>query len=379
MMTQVSITPALLTWARTRAGLSVAELESRFPRFRRWELGEASPTLNQVEELAKVTHTPVGYLFLPAPPVERLPIPDLRTVANEHVARPSPNLLAMIHVCQERQAWYREFARGNAEPERSFVGSARTNDGAVEVAAAIAARIGFDVDARGEIATWTDALRELIAQAESAGVLVMCSGVVLNNNSRKLDPQEFRGFALADALAPLVFINGADTKAAQMFTLAHELAHLWLGQSGVTDAEMVREPQERVERWCNRVAAELLVPMAKLRQEFRAGDLGNEVTRLARRFKVSTLVVLRRLHDDGKIGDRVYRDAYESELRKAKAAARKSGGNFYLTQGARASKRFVRALVASTREGQTLYRDAFRMLGISKTSTFDALGRNLDR
>jgi Zn-dependent peptidase ImmA (M78 family) len=226
--------------------------------------------------------------------------------------------------------------------------------------------------------TWEAALRLFIAQADALGVLVMCNGVVMNNNRRRLDPDEFRGFALSDEWAPLVFVNGADTKAAQMFTLAHELAHIWLGQSAVSDAQASGSPANRVERWCNRVAAELLAPLAVVRREYRPQvDLWVEVKRLARVFKVSTLVVLRRIRDAGGLTDSAFHDAYAQELARLKALPRGSGGDFYLTQGARAGKRFARALVASTLEGQTLHQDAFRMLGFSKLATFRELGRSL--
>jgi Zn-dependent peptidase ImmA (M78 family) len=209
-----------------------------------------------------------------------------------------------------------------------------------------------------------------------AGVMVMCSGVVLNNNNRKLDPNEFRGFALSDPLAPLVFINGADTKAAQMFTLAHELAHLWIGQSGVSDATVRDVPDRETERWCNQVAAELLVPLAVLRAEHQPKvPLDGEITRLARSFKVSTLVVIRRLRDAGVLSKAAFFDALDAELSRLLAREKGSGGNFYLTQAARTSKRFTRALLSNTLEGQTLFRDAMRMLGISKVETLHKLGQ----
>jgi Zn-dependent peptidase ImmA (M78 family) len=236
----------------------------------------------------------------------------------------------------------------------------------------------FDIEERRQLPTWTDALRRFIEQADELGIMVMCSGVVLNNNYRPLDPDEFRGFALSDALAPLVFINGADTKAAQMFTLAHELAHIWLGQSAVSDAQASQPSDHEVERWCNRVAAELLVPIAVLRGEYRDDSvLETEVNRLAKRFKVSTLVILRRIHDAGGLTREMFWQAYEEELERLLAIQSGSGGNFYLTQAARVSKRFARALVISTLEGQTLHRDAFRMLGFAKLETFKKLGRSL--
>ncbi len=206
------------------------------------------------------------------------------------------------------------------------------------------AALGFGVDERGP--TFTEALRHLAEEAEEAGILVMVNGVVGSNTHRKLDPQEFRGFALVDDLAPLVFVNGADTKAAQVFTLAHELAHLWLGESALSDADLGGRPAVDSERWCNQVAAEFLVPLDLMREAFDpAQELTDELSRLARIFKVSSLVILRRVHDAGYLSWSAYRAAYRTELDRVleRVADRTSGGNFYNTQPVRVGKRFLPA------------------------------------
>ncbi|MHB8707962.1 MAG: ImmA/IrrE family metallo-endopeptidase [Desulfuromonadales bacterium] len=378
-MNRVTINPDLLRWAVERSRLDALQLTTRFPKLAEWESGETQPTLKQLEKFAHATHVPIGYLFLPTPPEEPLPIPDFRTLAGRTVTRPTPNLLDMLYVCQERQSWYREYLRLTHQPGPAFAGSVTTDTPPVEVARAMRETLDFDLDARRDCPTWTEALRRFITQADQAGVLVMVSGVVQNNNYRHLDPEEFRGFALADNLAPLVFINGADTKAAQMFTLAHELAHVWLGASALSDATAAALPQNRVEGWCNQVAAELLVPLDVFRAELRVDEpLDQTLARLARRFKVSTLVILRRLLDAGRLDRAAFASAYADELEQLSELTSGSGGNFYLTTAARVSKRFARSLIVSTLEGQTLYRDAFRMLGITKTETFNQLGRSLN-
>jgi Zn-dependent peptidase ImmA (M78 family)/transcriptional regulator with XRE-family HTH domain len=377
-MTRVEVKPKLLRWARERAGFDLDALTRRFPQLADWERGAARPTLKQLEHFAKATHTPIGYLFLQEPPIERVPIPDFRTVGKEHIGRPSPDLLDTVYLCQQRQEWYRDFARSMGDEPLSFVGSFQVTGDVVQVAGSMRDALGLDVDERRRIPTWTDALRRLIEQADALGVLMMVSGVVGSNNQRKLDPQEFRGFALADELAPLVFINGTDTKAAQMFTLAHELAHIWLGQSAVSDAQASLVPEHEVERWCNRVAAELLVPLEALRAEYDPrADLRHETDRLARRFKVSTLVILRRIHDAGGLTRKQLWEAYEAEIQRLPTTPQGSGGDFYLTLGARVSKRFARALVVSTLEGRSSFTEAFRLLGFKKMATFRDLGRSL--
>ena len=368
----------MLTWARERARIDPGALLRRFPKLQEWEDGAAQPTLKQLEAFARATHAPIGQLFLNEPPVETLPIPDFRTIGNAEIARPSPDLLDMIYVCQQRQEWYRDYAHSLGEQALPFVGSARVGDDVIGVAGRIREALDFDLQAQQQAPTWTEALRRFISQADALGVLVMCSGVVLNNNYRKLNPDEFRGFAMPDPLAPLVFINGADTKSAQMFTLAHELAHIWAGQSALSDTEASSFPEHHVESWCNQVAAEFLVPLEALSQASLGDeDLEGRTSDLARRFKVSTLVILRRLYDAAQLTQRQFKDAYSEELTRLLAIDKGSGGNFYLTQAARVSKRFARSLIVSTLEGQTLHRDAFRMLGFSKLSTFHELGRSV--
>lgn len=379
-MTRVAIHPEMFRWARERAGLDSLALAARFKRLEAWEAGEVQPTVRQLEDYARATHAPVGYFFLPKPPVEVLPIPDFRTVANRAIARPSPNLLDMVYACQQRQDWYRDHARVTGQGPLPFVGSLTKETSPVEAAAQLRQLLGFSVEARRACPTWTEALRTFIEQADHAGVMVMVSGVVLNNNTRHLDPQEFRGFALSDEYAPLVFINGADSKAAQMFTLAHELAHLWLGQTALSDVSADVVSDNATEIWCNQVAAELLVPMASFLGELMVDEsIADTLKRLARHFKVSSLVILRRLLDAGHIDRNTFFAAYRDELARLREieARGTGGGDFYRTTAARVSKRFARALVESTLEGRTLFREAFHMLGIAKTSTFNELGRSL--
>src|SRR3954449_2193403 len=171
-MTRVEIKPELLRWARERSGLDPAALAHRFPQLDAWEHREAMPTLKQLEAFAKATHTPVGYLFLQEPPIERVPIPDFRTVGNERIEQPSPDLLDTIYICQQRQEWYRDFARTTGEAPLPFVGSMQLTSDVETAAASLRSTLGFDIEERRQLHTWTDSLRRFIEQADALGVLV---------------------------------------------------------------------------------------------------------------------------------------------------------------------------------------------------------------
>jgi len=378
-MTTAPVTPECIRQAAERSSRSREELLVKFPKLPEWESGTARPTLPQAREFARKVHVPVGALFLSRPLAADIPIPDFRTTATRPITGPGPNLLATIYTCQERQNWYRDFARATGRPERAFIASTTPATRPETAAADIGKTLGLPRPPFRACATTDDALRMFIRQADRAGILVMVSGIVKSNTRRPLDVDEFRGFALADPLAPLIFINGADTKAAQIFTLAHELAHLWLGETALSNPNAGPGPAPRQQEvWCNAVAADLLVPMGAFRESLNGDEpLADTPERLARIFKVSALVILRRLLDAGRIDRTRFNREWEAEMERGRDRTeqrRTGGGDFYPTTLSRVGHRFARALITSTLEGQTLYRDAFRMLGISKAETLNKLG-----
>lgn len=376
MSLKVSVRPQLLRWARERAELEPSELARRVGlrvrRVQEWEeTGELA--LSHLERLAEKTHTPIGFLFLDEPPELGLPVADFRSRAD---SEPSPDLLDTIYQCEQRQAWYRQQVVSQADDALPFVGSARDGDSIEAVADSIRDTLGLDTSQRARASSWAEALRDLFELVEDAGILVMRNGVVGNNTHRPLSVSEFRGFALSDPFAPLIFINAADGKAAQMFTVAHELVHIWRGESGVSDAAPgSRRPSER---FCNQVAAELLVPMREFQRVWqRNRSIAGEAQRLARLFKVSSLVVLIRAKEAGVLSEEEFDASYGAEMQAIRDASGGEGGDFYRTQRSRLGRRFASAVIASTLEGTTPYTEAFQLLGVRKLETFHELGRNL--
>ncbi|MDY0913785.1 ImmA/IrrE family metallo-endopeptidase [Rathayibacter festucae] len=380
MSVRIPVSPEVLLWAAERVGWSETVVRERFPRFDRWLVSDPAPTLTQLRSFARAAHLPFGYLLLPTPPEETAPIPDRRTRGSGQRRELSPDLRDVLSTCQRRQAWYSDFALAHGFDEVALVGSASLDEPVEVVADRLSTMVGFDRERRGHSPSREAALRRLIDLVEAAGVLVSVSGVVGSDTHRVLDPDEFGGFALVDDHAPLVFVNGADTKAAQIFTLVHELAHIMAGESALSELGVTGSARDEHERWCDRVAAEVLVPRATLPEAFQGTTDAEELDRLAALYRVSTLVVLRRLLDIGLIGRDEYWSRYGDEsarVREAARGARRSGGDFYSTQPLRLGRRFARAVVSDARSGGTTYGDAYRLLGTAKAETFRRLAVEL--
>jgi len=377
----IKLNPDVLRWARERAGLDEGSLARKVlgakgtaDTVKQWEkTGEVA--LRWVETIAKKTYTAFGYLFLDKKPEESLPIRDFRTVRNVALSKPSADLLDVLHRAQMRQAWYREYLIANGEERLGFVGDASVKDSPEKTAENIRRTLGIGPNLTANADKWEDALRNTIEAIESSGILFLRAGYAFGFTGRKLSVDEFRGFALSDEYAPLIFINGADARNAQMFTLAHEVAHIWLGVSGISNLKKTYANGSIVESHCNRIAAEVLLPLQEMKDRWRKDENSyDEIRRLSKKYKVSNIVVARRAHDAGFISRERYNSIFAQEIRLKRAS---SGGDYYTNEQYQNSKRFSVALIRDAKEGRTLIHDAMKLLGIRKHETFNKYAQSL--
>lgn len=380
-MAKVAVKKKILDWALARSGKSLAELEShsKLKHIRKWITGEDRPTLRQTEALAKSTSTPLGYFFLDEPPKEELPIPLFRTVDSEEPHRFSPELLDTIYTMQRRQAWMRDFLIGQGQKELPYVGSVTSAETPEAAAQCMRDVLGVDDNWASKHSSWNDALRFLRESMEAVGIIVVVNGVVGNNTHRPLKVEEFRGFVLVDDYAPLAFVNGSDAKAAQMFTLAHELAHVCFGSSAAFDLREIRAADNPVETKCNEAAAEFLVPAELMLVHWPDAQAEEKpFAVIGRLFKVSEIVAARRALDLGLITRDVFLEFYHEY--RSRTQHEKTGksqrGDFFALQNLRVGKTFATNVIVAVKADELLYDEAYRLTGMYG-KTFDRYAETL--
>ena len=379
-MAKVEVKTDILKWAADRSGRPLQSLLRTVPKFEKWIKGEDKPTFKQLEQFADATYTPLGYFFLEVPPVEKLPIPLYRTMeVVPDGMEVSANLYDTVQTMKQRQNWMREYLKEREITPLKFIQSVTENDSNEAVAQQIRETLKLSPLWAAIYPTWASALDHLRQRIEEARVMITINGVVGNNTHRKLDPQEFRGFVLVDEYAPFLFVNGSDGRAAQMFTLAHELAHLFLGHSAAFDLRGALPADDVIEKKCDRVAAEFLVP----RDEFKGAwdkriELTSQVQHLARHFKVSEIVIARRALDLGFVSRTMffaYYEQYMNEDRRMRSA-KSGGGDFYVNQKIRIGRRFAETVIRAAKEGAILYSEAYRLTGL-RGRTYDEFASSI--
>jgi Zn-dependent peptidase ImmA (M78 family)/DNA-binding XRE family transcriptional regulator len=382
----------VIRWARERKGLAVRSLADYLgvtpEQVSQWESGSGLPPFGRAQDLARTLEIPFGYLFLSTPPTEQPPIPDLRAI-DQRRRTLSPEFVDLLNDVMVKHDWFVEYARNNGADRLPFVGRFSAKSPHSEVLADMRAAIAPN-ELRKEANSWSDYVRLLSLRSEELGALIMRAGVVRGNPRRKISVTEVRGFAISNSFAPLVFVNSRDAQAAQVFTIAHELVHIWIGQSGISNPELNEErtsqaPSHVIETFCNQVAAELLVPANEFERLWThtAGSNSTRVESLTRRFRVSTPVILRRAHELNRITQvefyrlwKEHQDKVAALEKRDDAEEESSGGNFYNTFFARNSRKLTQAVVDLERVGKIGRLQAARLLSV-RTATIPKLAERL--
>lgn len=367
MKGELNIPANMLTWAVARAGYDLAEFITKFPRLEKWLNGEKSPTFKQLEVFSKKVYLPLGYLFLSEPPPEKLPIPFFRTNAKQ-AETVSINVYDTILILQQRQDWLKNYLQENDFEKLPFVGKFINIFNIDDIVRDIRQTLNLTENWASNFATWQEAQDYLIQNVEDKGIITVFNGVVENNGHRKIPVDECRGFVLVDQVAPFMFINNSDSKAAQMFTIVHELAHIWTGHSAGFDFRKLEPANDSIEILCDKVAAEFLVPASMLNIIWQETQ---DFKRLSRYFKVSEIVIARRALDTNKISKQHFLNFYNEYINReiARKENQPSGGDFYATTRKRLSPTFAYHINNAIKSNQLLYRDAYRLTSL-KGDTF---------
>lgn len=376
----VTIKPEIINWILQqiqRGNVASPAIEL----LHKWQNGEKTPTFKQIEDMSKKTNIPFGYFFLDKPPIEECPIVNYRTIDSISISEPSRNLLETLDLMTDIQDWMINYVIENGQDELPYVGSVSKNDCVNDIVNDIRKKLGLNIDWYTSSSTAADSFRYLKYAMENIGILVMMNGVVGNHTRKKLNVEEFRAFTLVNKYVPLIFINTCDSDAGKLFSILHELAHVWLGiNSFYNEPISVNMSDNTTEQLCNAVASELLVPtdMFILQwEQARGADLDN-VEILAKHFKCSRYVIARKALDQHKISKKRYGEIISiltTQYKKWKnnqQENKNSGGDFYRTMGSRLDHRFVVALANSAKEGKTQYTEVYRLTNTNR-KTFGKL------
>ncbi len=377
----ISINPAVLEWAIDRSGKARNDIEKGI-NLTAWLNQEEEPSLRDLEKLAKKTYAPIGFLCSKIVPNEPLPIRDFRLLPNKSQAKPKGNLLDLIYECQRRQSWYKWYRESEGLGKVDVVGKYNIKQNPLMAAREIIRDFSFPHQPQD--------FSEYVKLIEEQDILVMSSSVVEGNTHRPVELSDARGFALVDDYASVILVNAKDTLNARKFTLMHELGHIVSGNEGISNVSIDDNigQEDEVENWCNKFATEILVPEESFRKLYETINHNQApfegLEELSKYFKISTLVIMRRIYDLGyyKKGAGIFWQEFNDEKERvikileeieAKKKGVPGGGNYYNLALTRASKKFVATLIASTLEGNTTYTEAMNLMNTKKIKTFNEL------
>lgn len=366
---EFQISRKMIDWIADKEGITVNDLADKLVPKKQDKFLNGIVNKSIAEKLVKLGKIPFGYLFLQTPPESKLEqIPDFRQTVG---ATPlTKDFYDTFYDIEYKQSWYKEYLHevGNTT-ELDFVGKFKYKDSSYEkVATDICNRIGFDITKELPKLKNDSYFKKLSELIEKIGILVFKNGIVGTNTHRPLNVQEFRGFAIADKIAPIIFINGNDSFSAQIFTLCHELAHIWVGETGVSNWSYEKD----IESFCNKVAAEILMPHVEFCKHWNTNEdqsYADKIENLSNYFKVSKYTIAIKALTLNLISNDILEIIKVNFITKVKKSS--SGGNFYNNIPLRNSNKLTNIIVSYAITQKLPLREAGNLLNIKADTVID--------
>jgi Zn-dependent peptidase ImmA (M78 family) len=365
MAEKAYITPNVLKWARESAKMTeliaAAKVSVSIEKLKEWEDGISQPTIRQAQTLAKAYKRPFALFFLPDVPRDFQPLQDFRKSGSKSLTTSS---IFIIREIQQKQAWLSDVYSDNQEEKLQFVGRYTIKDNPQDVANNILETLNINPS----LYKSDNPIKEWIDAAETNGIFISRTSFI--HSRLKLDSDELQGFAIADPYAPFVFVNSEDWNAPQLFTLVHELAHIWIAETGISnDVEPEIKNKGKfhpVELFCNEVAANALMPK-EIVLNFGAESFqsSRDVFKISKQLGVSSFALLVRALNLNIVSISTYQqlkkqadiDFAEFLKREAEKKAKQKvkenpgGPNYFLLQLNRNSRLFTQTVLDAFRGG----------------------------
>ena len=380
----IKVNPTILNWLMQEAqqgnvGSSIIDL------IKEWISGEKEPTFSQIEKVSKKINIPFGYFFLENPPLEKCKIVDFRTVDSISIHNPSRDLIDTVDLMSGIQEWMAEYNKENGASGYNFVGSIKTTDSVIPAAKTIREDLNLRLNWFEDFRNAREAFNSLRNTIADIGVIVMMNGIVGNNTHRTLNVSEFRAFALTDPYAPLIFINSRDADNGKLFSLLHELVHVWIGKDNFyNDVYGVSQKVSKEEQFCNAVAAEILVPDSIFIDEWSNQTGSNEsiIYELEKKFICSRFTLLIKAFNTRRIEKaefnrllNLFKGQFET-MQNQKQSEISGGGDFYRTLATKWDRKVIQAMYSGVQSGRNQYRDVYRLTNTTG-KTFHELVRKV--
>lgn len=378
---EIKVKPEILNWALSQTSEGQLD-EELMDHVEAWINGTKSPTFRQIEKFSKKTNIPLGYFFLDTPPDEPVDLLEYRTVDSLQLSNPSRDLIDTIYEMENVQEWMKAYRQDSGFDPLPFVGSIQGEKSVKSAANQMREALEIKAAWFETVRNAREAFSYFRQKLEDCGIVVMINGIVGQNTHRTLNINEFRAFAIVDEWAPLIFINGTDSENGKLFSLLHESAHIWAGESDLFNmSQEGTSAVSKLETFCNAVSSELLVPehmFLKQWYDSKDNDTYEKIVTLAKTFCCSEVVIARKALDHQEINQKIYQDVVKTatdHFNRTREKTKNKGGIFYKTVETRLDRNFILALCDSISTGRTAYTEAYYLTKLNQ-KTFSRVAKD---